>query len=54
VGNVASHEGEVNRGFVLDCFELLEESLVELVEDRRAKLTAKAQRIIAGKGKPTP
>lgn len=54
VGNVGSHEGVVDFEDLLDCYELLEDAMVELIEDRRAKLAAKAQRIIASKGKPAP
>ena len=46
VGNTGSHEGVVEVEELLDCFELLEDALVELLDMRREKLNAKAQRII--------
>lgn len=52
VGNVGSHEGEADFEDVLDCFELLEYTLIELIEERRAKLEAKADDLLSRKGKP--
>jgi hypothetical protein len=46
VGNTGSHEGVVEFEELLDCFELLEDALIELLEERRAKLEAKADAII--------
>jgi hypothetical protein len=46
VGNTGSHEGVVEFEELLDCFELLEDALIELLEARRAKLEAKADAII--------
>lgn len=46
VGNIGSHEGIVEFEELLDCFELIEDALIELLERRRENLDAKAQRII--------
>ncbi|MDI7862372.1 DUF4145 domain-containing protein [Rhizobiaceae bacterium n13] len=51
VGNIGSHEGVVEFEELLDCFELLEDALIELLERRRENLDAKAQRIIDRRGK---
>ncbi|WP_244489966.1 DUF4145 domain-containing protein [Rhizobium sp. Leaf391] len=51
VGNTGSHEGVVEFEELLDCFELLEDALIELLERRRENLNAKAQRIIDRRGK---
>ncbi|QFT65699.1 hypothetical protein FIU93_02835 [Labrenzia sp. THAF35] len=51
VGNVGSHEGHMELEELLDCFELLEDAMIELLEERRAKLAEKARRIIENKGK---
>lgn len=45
------HEGVVEFEELLDCFELLEDALIELLERRRENLDAKAQRIIDRRGK---
>lgn len=52
VGNTGSHEGDVEFEELLDCFELLEDALVELLEERRAKLEAKADAIIKRRNPP--
>jgi hypothetical protein len=52
VGNTGSHEGDVDFEELLDCFELLEDALVELLEERRAKLEAKADAIIKRRNPP--
>lgn len=51
VGNTGSHEGVVELEELLDCFELLEDALIELLERRRENLDAKAQRIIDRRAK---
>ncbi|WP_225525095.1 DUF4145 domain-containing protein [Rhizobium leguminosarum] len=53
VGNTGSHEGEVELEELLDCFELLEDAMIELLEQRRAKLDAKADAIIQKRQKPS-
>lgn len=52
VGNLGSHDGEVDFGVILDCFEFLEEALIELLEQRREKMDARAARLIQNRGKP--
>ncbi|MGR9413690.1 DUF4145 domain-containing protein [Rhizobium leguminosarum] len=52
VGNTGSHEGVVDFEVLLDCFELLEYALIELLERRREGIGEKAKRLIDGKGKP--
>lgn len=52
VGNAGSHEGDADFEDLLDCFELLEDVLIELIDERRAKLEAKADALISRKGKP--
>lgn len=52
VGNFGSHEGDADFDDLLVCYELLESTLIELVEERRAKLEAEAAAIISRKGKP--
>jgi hypothetical protein len=54
VGNVGSHEGDAAIDDVLDCYELLEATLEELLENKKAKLAAKAAAIRARKGRPAP
>lgn len=51
VGNTGSHEGVVEFEELLDCFELLEDALIELLDRRRENLDAKAQRIIDRRAK---
>lgn len=46
IGNTGSHEGDVEFEELLDCFELLEDAVIELLERRRENLDRKAQRII--------
>jgi hypothetical protein len=53
VGNIGSHEGEAGMTEVLDCYELLEATLEELLDNKRAKLAAKAASIKARRGRPT-
>nr|WP_210282967.1 DUF4145 domain-containing protein [Rhizobium sp. BK049] len=53
VGNTGSHEGTVDFEELLDCFELLEDALIELLEERRAKLEAKAEAIIKRRSQPS-
>ncbi|MGG7581724.1 DUF4145 domain-containing protein [Rhizobium sp. Nf11,1] len=53
VGNVGSHEGVVDLSDLLDCYELLEATLEELLDDKRAKLASKAASIRARKGRPS-
>lgn len=52
VGNFGSHEGDADFDDLLFCFELLEDTLIELLEERRAKRQAKAEALIKRKGKP--
>ncbi|NEI70979.1 DUF4145 domain-containing protein [Rhizobium lusitanum] len=52
VGNFGSHEGEGETQTLLDCFEILEDALAELVDEKKAKLKVKIQSLIKSKGKP--
>lgn len=52
VGNVGSHEGEADFDDLLDCFEYLEYTLIELIDERRARLEAKADDLLRRKGRP--
>lgn len=52
VGNYGSHVGQSDKEYLLDCFELLEDALVELIDNKKAVLAAKAQKIIKNKGNP--
>ncbi|WP_430256840.1 DUF4145 domain-containing protein [Neorhizobium sp. DAR64872/K0K18] len=52
VGNLGSHEGAGTFEDILDCFELLEDAMIELVDARRERLAAKAKEIVARRGKP--
>ncbi|UWU25949.1 DUF4145 domain-containing protein (plasmid) [Rhizobium sp. CB3060] len=54
VGNAGSHHGVVDIGDVLDCYELLEDAMVELLEHRRERLNAIAKRINDENTKPKP
>lgn len=54
VGNVGSHEGVVDFEDLLTCYEAIEDAMVELIEQRKAKLAQKVQEINARKGKPKP
>lgn len=51
VGNYGSHEGQAEESALLDCFELLEDALAELIDEKKAMLAAKAQNLIENKGK---
>ena len=51
VGNVGSHEGDVERVAVLDAFELLQEAIAELFGRRSAKINEMRQRLIKSKGR---
>lgn len=51
VGNYGSHEGQTDHAALLDCFELLEDALAELIDEKKAMLAAKAQNLIQNKGK---
>ncbi|MER9643200.1 DUF4145 domain-containing protein [Mesorhizobium sp. M0239] len=51
VGNYGSHEGQSDTQALLDCFELLEDALAELIDEKTAMLAAKAQNLIQNKGK---
>ncbi|NEJ72070.1 DUF4145 domain-containing protein [Rhizobium phaseoli] len=53
VGNYGSHEGQIDTAALLDCFELLEDALDELIDEKKAMLAAKAQKLIQNKGKNT-
>jgi len=52
VGNVGSHEGVAKFEDVLDCFDFLEEAMIELLEGPAAKRKERIQKFIATKGKP--
>ncbi|NEI11054.1 DUF4145 domain-containing protein [Rhizobium leguminosarum] len=52
VGNFGSHEGEPDFEDLVVCYDILETTLVELIEDKRAKLDAEIAAIIDRKGKP--
>lgn len=54
LGNAGSHDGVVSLSDLLDCYEMLEHLLVELLEEKRSKMSAAAKRIIAAKGKASP
>lgn len=45
LGNTGSHEGQVSRDDVLDAFEILEHALVELIDQRTAKVAALARKL---------
>jgi hypothetical protein len=47
VGNAGSHDGIGEFEDVVDCFALLEDAMIELVDRRQEKLAQKAKRIIA-------
>ena len=49
---MGSHEGEGDFQTVLDCFDVLEDALTEIFEERRAKRAQKIKNIIDHKGKP--
>ncbi|TPI60274.1 DUF4145 domain-containing protein [Mesorhizobium sp. B3-1-7] len=51
VGNIGSHEGKASRDTVLDCFELLQEAIGELFDQRKSKLASMKQRIVNAKGR---
>lgn len=51
VGNYGSHQGQADKEALLDCFELLEDALSELIDEKKAMLAAKAQKLIQNKGK---
>ena len=51
VGNYGSHEGQTDMDALLDCFELLENALAELIDEKKAILAAKAKKLIDNKGK---
>jgi hypothetical protein len=52
VGNFGSHEGDADFEDLIVCYDILETTLVELIEDKRAKLDAEISAIIDRKGKP--
>jgi len=52
LGNAGSHDGVVDFKDLISCFEMLEHVMIELLEERRAKMDADAKRIIAAQGKP--
>lgn len=51
LGNTASHEGNVDRDDLLDAFEILEYSLVELIEQRSARVAKLARQLTKKHGK---
>lgn len=52
VGNHGSHAGQSDQKALLDAFEILEGALSELVDNKKAKLAAKAKALIQSKGNP--
>ncbi|WP_164517751.1 DUF4145 domain-containing protein [Rhizobium sp. TAL182] len=52
VGNYGSHAGQSDQKALLDAFEILEGALSELVDNKKAKLAAKAKALIQSKGNP--
>ncbi len=52
VGNVGSHDGVVDFEDLLTCYEAIEDAMSELLEGRKAKLTARLKEIHDRKGKP--
>jgi hypothetical protein len=52
VGNFGSHEGDAAFEDLVVCYDILETTLVELIENKRAKLEAEVAAIITRKGKP--
>jgi hypothetical protein len=54
VGNVGSHDGVVDFDDLLTCYEAIEDTMLELIDERKAKLAQKIQDINARKGKPKP
>ncbi|MGR9178447.1 DUF4145 domain-containing protein [Rhizobium leguminosarum] len=54
VGNHGSHVGQADRKALLDSFEILEGALSELIDEKKAKLAAKAKALIQNKGNPNP
>ncbi|MGZ2424024.1 DUF4145 domain-containing protein [Rhizobium laguerreae] len=52
VGNHGSHVGQSDQKALLDSFEILEGALSELIDDKKAKLAAKAKALIQSKGNP--
>ncbi|RVG28646.1 DUF4145 domain-containing protein [Sinorhizobium meliloti] len=51
VGNEASHMGQAKRETLLDCFEILEDALNDLVDSKKQKISQLTQSLIASKGK---
>lgn len=51
VGNYGSHSGDAKRETLLNCFEVLEGLLADLVEGRKDRLQNWQQQMIANKGK---
>ncbi|WP_179874728.1 DUF4145 domain-containing protein [Rhizobium anhuiense] len=54
VGNHGSHAGQSDQEVLLDAFEVLEDALSELIDNKKAKLAAKAKALIQSKGNPEP
>ncbi len=54
VGNLGSHDGIVDFDALLDCFEFLEEAMSELIDQRRAKMDARAAALVQNRGKSKP
>ncbi|UVC12133.1 DUF4145 domain-containing protein [Rhizobium sp. TH2] len=52
VGNVGSHEGKVEFKTVLQCFQILENALEELINRKSEKLRAIIDNLVVSKGKP--
>jgi hypothetical protein len=50
VGNVASHQGETDLAFMLDCFDILENAMDELLERRSVSRAERIKIIIDAKG----
>ncbi|WP_375679634.1 DUF4145 domain-containing protein [Rhizobium sp. T1470] len=51
VGNVGSHEGRQDFTTLIDCFEILELALEDLIDTRRTRLSETARKLVEAKGK---
>ena len=45
VGNAGSHEGNVTQSDTLDAFEILEHTLIEIVDKHSAKIAALVEKL---------
>ncbi|MGO8061308.1 DUF4145 domain-containing protein [Rhizobium johnstonii] len=53
IGNVGSHEGAVALSDLLDCYEALEHTLAELLDNKSANRAARLANIRSRKGRPS-